>query len=324
MTTRALGAACAPGALCSPAGDHRHHILTIDAHQHFWNLEREPMPWMRPEHAAIARTFGPADLRPLLDTCNIDTTILVQASCTDADTDAMFEQAAVCSWIGAVTAWVDLSSPERTSARLAALATEPKLRGIRHLVHDEADPHWTMQDAVLESLAIVEQHGLVLELPCVFPRHLDDVPELARSFPQLTIVIDHLGKPPLHTDEMGAWAGLIRRAAAFGNVAAKVSGLNTMLASTAWDAQDFRDAVEVAFDVFGPERLVCGSDWPVCLLNGDYPKVWGETAGIITAVAGDDAAQRILETTPARLYRIGAVAGAVPHTNLGEAHGRSH
>jgi L-fuconolactonase len=279
--------------------------VIVDAHQHFWNLEREPMPWMGPAHAAIARAFEPDDLRPLLDACGIDATILVQASCTDADTDAMFEQAAGHPWIGAVTAWVDLSSAVRTRTRLDALETEPKLRGIRHLIHEEDDPHWILRDSVLESLAIVEERRLVLELPCVFPRHLGDVPELARSFPQLTIVIDHLGKPPLHTERMDDWSSLIRRAAGFGNVVAKVSGLNTQLATTAWKGSHFREAVEVAFDCFGSERLVCGSDWPVSLLNGDYPKVWRETAGIVTAVAGDEAAQRILEDTPVRLYRIG-------------------
>jgi L-fuconolactonase len=287
------------------------------------------MPWMGPEHSEIARDFGAADLRPLLDACGVDTTILVQASGTDADTDAMFEQAAAHAWIGAVTAWVDLGSAACTRARLDVLETEPKLRGIRHLIHEEQDPHWILQESVLESLAIVAERGLLLELPCVFPRHLGDVPELARNFPQLTIVIDHLGKPPLHSDQMDAWAALIRRTADFGNIVAKVSGLNTLLATTTWKGSDFREAVEVAYDCFGAERLVCGSDWPVSLLNGDYPKIWGETASIVTAVAGDEAAQRILEDNPVRLYRIGdqtdaVTPGTLTPSNPGEAHGRSH
>ncbi len=282
------------------------------------------MRWMRAEHAAIDRSFEPADLRPLLDRCGIDATILVQAACTDTDTDAMFAQAAAHPWIGAVTAWVDLRSVPLTRSRLDVLGEEPKLRGIRHLIHDEADPHWILDDDVLESLALVEERGLVLELPCVFPRHLADVPELARTFPDLTIVIDHLGKPPLHTERMDEWSSLIRSAAAHANVAAKVSGLNTILATTTWTGSDFREAVEVALDCFGPDRLMCGSDWPVSLLNGDYETVWRETAGIVVAVAGEAAATRILEDTPTRLYRIGHAAGSVTHADTGEAHGRSH
>lgn len=296
--------------------------MTVDAHQHFWDLEREPMPWMRPEHAAIARSFEPGDLRPLLDACGIDTTILVQAACTDTDTDAMFEQAAAQPWIGAVTAWVDLASPERARARLDELATRPKLRGIRHLIHEEADPHWILREPVLESLAVVERHRLVLELPCVFPSHLGDVPALAQSFPRLPIVIDHLGKPPLETGSMDEWSALIRQAAAFDNVCAKISGLNTVLAAPTWSGRQLRPAVEVALDCFGPDRLVCGSDWPVALLNGDYEHVWRETVSSVTAVAGERAAQRILEDTPARLYRIGDVADAGFPATTGAAHGR--
>jgi L-fuconolactonase len=298
--------------------------VIVDAHQHFWNPAREPMQWLRPEHAAIDRSFEPADLRPQLDSCGIGATVLVQAACTDADTDAMFAQAAAHPWIGAVTAWVDLRSPQRTRARLDALASQPKLRGIRHLIHDEADPHWILEDAVLESLAHVEERGLLLELPCVFPRHFADVPELARRFAELTIVIDHLGKPPLQTEQMDDWSSLMRAAAAYANVTAKISGLNTILATTTWTGSDFREAIKVAVDCFGPDRLMCGSDWPVSLLNGEYEKVWRETSGIVVAVAGEEAATRILEDTPTRLYRIGPEAEAVPHANPGEAHGRSH
>jgi len=281
--------------------------VIVDTHQHFWNLEREPMPWMRPAHAAIARTFEPADLRPLLDACGIDSTILVQAACTDTDTDTMFQQADANTWIGAVTAWVDLTNPHRARARLDRLARRPKFRGIRHLIHEEDDPHWILRENVLESIALLEDRHLVLELVCVYPRHLGDVPELAQRFPDLTIVIDHLGKPPLLSARMADWTTLVQRAAAHGNVAAKISGLNTVLASAGWTGSDMRDAVEVAVECFGPDRLMWGSDWPYSLLNGDYARVWRETVEIVTTVAGEDSARRILEDTPARLYRLGEI-----------------
>ena len=213
--------------------------MIVDTHQHFWNLEREPMPWMRPAHAAIARTFEPPDLRPLLDACGIDSTILVQAACTDTDTDTMFQQADANTWIGAVTAWVDLTNPHRARARLDRLARRPKFRGIRHLIHEEDDAHWILRENVLESIALLEDRHLVLELVCVYPRHLGDVPELAQRFPDLTIVIDHLGKPPLLSARMADWTTLVQRAAAHGNVAAKISGLNTVLTSAGWTASDW-------------------------------------------------------------------------------------
>ena len=123
---------------------------------------------------------------------------------------------------------------------------------------------------------------------------------------------------------MGDWSALLRRAAELPNVCAKVSGLNTMLASPEWAAADLRPAVEVAFDCFGPDRLMCGSDWPVSLLNGEYAKVWRETVAAITMVAGDAAARRILEDTPVRLYGLPEATGAVSTATTGEAHGRAH
>jgi len=282
--------------------------MIVDAHHHFWNLDREAMPWMTDDHAAIRRTFEPDDLEPLLDRVGVGTTVLVQAACSDLDTDSMFEHAAEHAWIGGVIAWIDLLSPERTRGRLDELLRRPKLRGFRHLIHDEPDPHWILRDEVLESLALLEQK-LILELPCVFPRHLGDVPELAASFPGLTIVIDHLGKPPLGTDRMGEWAAALGAAAIPGNVAAKVSGLNTMLASPEWDARDLRDAVAVAVDVFGSDRLLCGSDWPVALLNGSYEKVWRETVRVVEDVVPADA-ERLLAGTALRLYDLERVAAA--------------
>jgi L-fucono-1,5-lactonase len=279
--------------------------MIVDTHHHFWNLEREAQPWLTEEHEVIRRTFEPEDLEPLLERVGVERTVLVQAACSDFDTDSMFEQASEQPWIGGVIAWLDLLSPERASQRLAELESEPKLRGFRHLIHNEPDPHWILQAAVVTTLATLQEKGMILELPCVFPRHLGDVPALAASLPGLTIVIDHLAKPPLGTDEMGAWATELHAAASSPNVFGKISGLNTMLPYGDWEADDLRDAVATAIDAFGPERLVCGSDWPVALLNGDYEKVWRETARVIHDVAPGDADQ-LLAGNALRLYHLDA------------------
>jgi L-fuconolactonase len=292
--------------------------VNIDAHQHFWDPAREPLPWMTAEHAVIDRAFAPADLKPSLDACGVDRTVLVQAVCSDSDTAAMLAQATAHEWIGAVVAWVPLETTARARARLDELVAHPRVRGVRHLIHDEADPHWILRPRVLESIALLEQHGLILELPCVFPRHLGDVPGLARRFPRLTIVIDHLGKPPIGTAEMARWEAEIRAAAAAGNVAAKVSGLTTALASGDWSAEDLRAPIQIALECFGPERLLCGSDWPVSLLSGGYARVWGETVRAVEAVARDDAAW-LFGATAARLYAL-SPQSSEPGTTGGRAH----
>ena len=207
---------------------------------------------MTPEHAAIDRDFEPSDLRPLLAACGVERTMLVQAAAPTATPTRCSSTRRGTTGSAASIAWVDRSTrPRVRRERLDELAAEPKLRGIRHLIHEEDDPHWILRPAVLESIALLEQRGLVLELPCVFPDHLGDVPELAQRFPRLAIVIDHLGKPPLGHRSMGRWAAQLRAAAASANVAAKVSGLNTMLPPGFWDARDLQPAVEVAYECFG-------------------------------------------------------------------------
>jgi L-fuconolactonase len=281
----------------------------VDGHQHFWDPARVPLPWLRPEHDTIARAFEPEELSPLLRPAGIERTILVQSACSDEDTASMFERAAGREWVAAVVAWVPLEAPARAAERLDELAAEPKLRGIRHLIHDEADPHWILRPRVLESLALLEERGLVLELPAVFPRHLADVPALATAFPRLTIVVDHLAKPPIGRETFPAWAEQLAAAAEHPNVAAKISGLNTVIDRPDWSAADLRPAVATALAAFGAERLLCGSDWPVCLLNGDYAQVWTETRRVLELVA-PDRLDDLLGGTARRLYRLDGHDGA--------------
>jgi L-fuconolactonase len=184
--------------------------MPVDAHQHFWNPARIPQPWMTAEHAAIAETFEPADLEPLLAESCISQTVLVQSAASDEDTDYLFEVADRVDWVGAIVAWCRLDDVAVLRARLGALRERPKLRGIRHLIHQEADPHWILRPEVAAGLAVLEEEQLVLELPVVYPNHLGDVPVLAHRYPGLPLVVDHLGKPPLGTSQMAHWEELLR------------------------------------------------------------------------------------------------------------------
>jgi L-fuconolactonase len=277
--------------------------VIIDAHVHLWDEAHTPQPWMTAEHALIARPFGAADLRPLLDRNGVDAVVVVQGACLDSDTDAICAVAERVPWIAAVTAWLQLDEPEPARRRLNELLCRPKVRGIRHLIHGETDPHWIMRAPVLESLALIEQEGLVLELPVVFPRHFDDVVKLAERFPDLVLVIDHLGKPPLGGRDLDGWERKLRACAEAPNVVAKLSGLNTALDRNDWTAADFVVPAAIAIDAFGAERLMCGSDWPVALLNGDYDRVWEATRSVVAEVArgSEDA---LLGGTASRVYRL--------------------
>jgi L-fuconolactonase len=286
--------------------------MVVDAHVHLWDAQHTPQPWMTSEHDAIARPFTPDDLAPLLERNGVHRVVLVQGACLDSDTDYLLAEAARHDWIGAVTAWLALEDPERARTRLDELQAQPAFRAVRHLVHAEADPHWITRPPVLESLALLEERNVILELPVVFPRHFGDVVVLAERFPRLSIVIDHLGKPPIGGIDMPSWERDLRAAAAFPTVLAKLSGLNTAIARPDWGVDDLLPACAVAFDCFGPKRLMCGSDWPVMLLNGDYDRVWSATASLAEAVAGGDAAA-LLGENAARVYRFGGTpAPAIP------------
>lgn len=276
--------------------------MIVDAHVHLWDAEHTPQPWMTAEHDSIARPFDPGDLRPLLERNGIDAVVLVQGACLDSDTDYLLAEAARHDWIGAVTAWLELDRPERARTRLGELEAHPAFRAVRHLIHDEADPHWIVRPPVLETLALLEARDVVLELPVVFPRHFDDVVVLAERFPRLRIVIDHLGKPPLGGDEMSRWERDLRAAAAFPNVLAKLSGLNTGIARADWDVGDLLPASATALDCFGASRLMCGSDWPVALLNGDYDRVWDVTLRLVDELVDGRDAEALLGANAARLY----------------------
>ena len=247
--------------------------------------------------------FEPPTLAPSLAAHRIDRTVLVQAAGLDSDTDYLFELADGVAWVGAVTAWLPLADPSRCRRRLAELVRHSKFRAVRHLIHDELDPHWIMQPEVLESLALVVESRLILELPVVFPHHFRDTAELARRFPDLRLVIDHLGKPPIGSDRMDEWEALIRSCASHRNVYAKISGLNTSMGRADWDVDDLIDPVKVAIDSFGPDRLMCGSDWPVALLNGDYDRVWGTLVEVLERVA-PESAPLILGETARDLYEL--------------------
>lgn len=296
--------------------------MIVDAHHHLWDLERSPQPWMGAEHDTIARTFGPAELEELLTANGVTETVLVQGACLDADTDHLFELADTHPWIGAVTAWVALDDPECCRTRLAELRTHPRLRGIRHLIHDETDRHWIVRPRVLEGVALVEDADLVFELPVVYPDHFEHVGELAISFPRLQIVVDHLGKPPIGTSEMPAWEHALRACAEHPNVLAKISGLNTAIPSRDWSADDLLRPLEVAVDCFGADRLMWGSDWPVALLNGSYERVLRASVAAVEQVA-PDGAEAILRSTARRVFQFddNEPPGA---PSAGEAHGRAH
>ncbi len=277
--------------------------IKIDTHQHFWNLTEAVYSWLIPAYGPLYRTFEAPELEPQVKAAGIDKTVLVQAANSYEDTAYMLKVSDMNDWIGAVTGWVNLENPDETDKRIEMYKRHPKFRGIRDLIHTEREPDWLLNDVVIESLKVLARYGVIFEVVAVFPNHLKHVPTLAEKVPDLKMVIDHLAKPPIKDRQMSPWSDQLKAAAASPNVYAKLSGLNTAADPSNWSAADLKPYIDFAIQVFGADRLMYGSDWPVCILAGDYNKVWVETQKALQGYSQAEI-EAILGGTASKLYNI--------------------
>jgi L-fuconolactonase len=238
-----------------------------------------------------------------LRSVGVDKTVIVQAADSYEDTDYMLQVAAEREWVGAVVGWVPVNIPYVAGKKLEYYAKNLYFKGVRHLIHNEEDPNWSIRDNVIEGLKVLASFGMTFDIVAVFPNHLKHVPYLAEKVPELRMVIDHLAKPPIKDKQMGEWAEQFARAAEYPNVYAKVSGLNTAADWGTWSADDIKPYIDYALKCFGANRLMFGSDWPVAELAGTYAKMWHESN---KAIAGYSQAEidAILGGTAIDFYRI--------------------
>ncbi|MGW8375684.1 amidohydrolase family protein [Streptomyces sp. ODS28] len=241
----------------------------VDAHHHLWDTSRRELPWMDgPWADPIRRTWTEVDLAPHLDAYGIGATVVVQAAPSEEETRELLAHARHSARVAAVVGWADLT-------RLGAPGEPPPppgLAGVRHQVQDEPDPAWLCRADVRRGLAALADAGLVYEL-LVTPRELPAAVATARALPGLRFVLDHAAKPPIAEGGWEPWARLVRELAALPNVVCKLSGLVTEAAWHTWTPATVLPYARHALDTFGPDRLLYGSDWPVCTLSADYTAV---------------------------------------------------
>ncbi len=254
--------------------------MRIDAHQHFWDLERFQYAWMPPEPSPLRRNFLPEQLEPILTRNRFDGSVVVQAHTQLAETDWLLELADAHPFIRGVVGWVDLTDPG-VGAALDRLQRHPKFKGVRHPVHDEADVNWLMRDDVLRGLAEMARRNLPYDL-LLRPPHLPLVPRIAERVPGLRMVIDHIAKPLIATQKLDGWAQDLEAAARIPQICCKLSGMITEDDPARIKAERLRPYVTHVMSLFGPERLMFGSDWPVCLNAGS----WKEVLAMFTQAVG--------------------------------------
>lgn len=244
----------------------------IDAHLHLWDRSDGGYAWISPELGPLDRDFGPDEAAAELAAAGVDAAILVQADDSARDTRFMLDVASAHEWVVGVVGWVPLDDERAAAAALDELDAEPLLRGIRHLVHDDPRDDFLDLPAVRASLRRVAGHGLVFDVPDAWPRHLGAARRVARDLPELTVVIDHLAKPPVGTDDFTAWEAEFRAVAALPNTRAKFSGLH--LPGVRFDRASVGALLEIALDAFGADRLMYGGDWPMSVPHGGYGPTW--------------------------------------------------
>ena len=246
--------------------------MRIDSHQHFWNYDAEQYRWMTERLARLRRDFSPADLAREQAKVQLDGCIAVQARQTLAESRWLLALAEQDARIKGVVGWVDLQSPQ-VAEQLAELAAHPCFVGVRHVVQDEPDDNFMLRPAFLRGLGQLRQFKLTYDL-LIFPKQLPASIAVARQFPEQPFVLDHIAKPLIKDGTLEPWATHLRELARCPNVLCKVSGLVTEADWTAWKPVNFHPYLDVVCEAFGPERLMFGSDWPVCLLAGSYEQVF--------------------------------------------------
>ncbi|MFE2726133.1 amidohydrolase family protein [Kitasatospora sp. NPDC059327] len=281
----------------------------IDAHHHVWDLDHRPQPWLdEPGHEPIRRTYGIQDLTRSANRAiagrRLARTVLVQSVTSVPETRELLALAEREQLIGAVVGWADLTSPA-IGDTLDALRSGPGggyLRALRHIVQGESDPEWLQRPAVERGLRAVRDSGLGYDV-LIRAGQLPQAVRLARRLPDLPVVLDHAGKPPVGRPALSDWERGVRELAAVPHVRCKVSGLITEADHRRWTIDDLRPVWAVLLDAFGPDRLMFGSDWPVCVLAGGWNR-WAATVEELLDDCSESEKQAVLSGTATSFYRL--------------------
>jgi L-fuconolactonase len=273
----------------------------IDAHQHFWRYSPQTHGWIEDHMAVLKRDFLPPDLEPLLRAKGYDGCVAVQAQQTVDETSWLLDLADQFPFIRGVVGWVDLRAPDVGSA-LAGLTGRRQLKGIRHIVQGEADDRFMLGEDFLRGIAALGVRGLTYDI-LIYPRQLPAAIELAARFPQQAFVLDHIAKPEMKAGLREPWATQIRKLAASPNVLCKLSGLVTEADWSRWKPDDIVPYLDVVSEAFGPQRLMIGSDWPVCTLAADYGRTMSLVENYLARLSAAEA-EAVLGGNATRFYRL--------------------
>lgn len=280
--------------------------MIIDAHQHTWDLSRAEYPWLDSGLAPIDRTMDLEEVLPTMRSVGVGATVLVQSADNPEDTANMMRVADAHPEVVGIVAWVPLDEPQRASTALEQLRRDRRVVGVRNLLHNRDDAAWVLRPDVDEGIGLLESHGVTFDYVTSDPEALVHLPVISARHPDLSIVIDHLGKPPIggSVGDRVAWRALAVAAAENPRVFAKLSGLYSTSGDLSdWTTDMLRPFFDDALEIFGPRRLMFGGDWPISALAGGYPRVWSSTRQLVGHLDSTERAE-IFGGTAARFYTV--------------------
>jgi len=245
--------------------------MKIDAHQHFWFYNEHEYPWIDARMGKLKNDYNPTRLLQELDLTGFAGSVAVQARQSVEETRWLLSLSKQYDFIKGVVGWVDLQS-DKIEENLIEFAGEHKFVGVRHVIQDEPDVNFMLKKEFMRGISYLQDYGLTYDL-LIFPKHLKAARKLVRNFPELKFVVDHLAKPPVKNNILEPWARDLRNLARCDNVYCKLSGMVTEGNWDHWDPEDFKPYMDVVMESFSPDRIMIGSDWPVCLLAGTYQSV---------------------------------------------------
>lgn len=260
--------------------------LRIDAHQHFWNYDPLRDTWISEEMYRLQRDFLPEDLRPLLSAAGMDGSVLIQSEQSVEGNSLMLSFARDNDYIKGIIGWVDLRSA-KLNEQLDYYRQFPVIKGFRHILQGEANRKLMLEGSFLKGIKALEQHSYTYDI-LIYKDQLKYIPAFIKDFPDQKFVLDHLAKPDIRRLETGEWERDIRTLSSFENLYCKISGMFFEADWVNWKAADFKPYLDIALEVFGPERLMYGSDWPVCLVAVTYEKQLEVLENYFSALSNDE------------------------------------
>ncbi len=275
--------------------------MIIDAHHHLWSFNEADYGWLDDSMAVLRQDYLPVDLGKEIEKAGVSGTVVVQARQIIEETRWLLEQAEQSSFIKGVVGWVDLRSPD-LAGQLEEFAGHSKLVGVRHVIHDEPDDEFMLRPAFVKGIEQLKAYDLTYDL-LLFPKHLERAIELVSMFPDQRFVLDHISKPFIKSGIMQPWKDDIEAIAAQANVWCKISGMVTEASLDSWKYDDFVPYMKVVCEAFGMDRLMLGSDWPVCRLAGEYDAVMGIPMVYLRSLS-DEEKENVLYKNAIDCYKI--------------------